>query len=196
MSNIITVIAYGQSHIGVELQGREHACQDAAGFAWGKVVQVYVGQPRLSPTVLLPHASRNVQLPPPPPPALSRPPPQVYEFPEPEGNLWDFNAHVGYIRWRINMIMFKGEGGEGRSRKFGITMTTWKQSIHMIMSKGGVVTAHGASHDTDGADNTQLHVCAYALLHRCSSSPIVSSTTCNNTSSLLPLCLSTPRLHH
>ncbi|KAG2432269.1 hypothetical protein HXX76_009187 [Chlamydomonas incerta] len=31
----------------------------------------------------------------------------VYEFPHNE-KLWDFNAHIGYTRWRINMIMFKG----------------------------------------------------------------------------------------
>lgn len=31
----------------------------------------------------------------------------VYEFPHNE-KLWDFHAHIGYTRWRINMIMFKG----------------------------------------------------------------------------------------
>ncbi|KAG2446951.1 hypothetical protein HYH02_008105 [Chlamydomonas schloesseri] len=31
----------------------------------------------------------------------------LYEFPHNE-KLWDFNAHIGYTRWRINMIMFKG----------------------------------------------------------------------------------------
>ncbi|GLI70423.1 hypothetical protein VaNZ11_015330 [Volvox africanus] len=30
----------------------------------------------------------------------------VYNFP-PNEQLWDFNKHVGYTRWRINMIMFK-----------------------------------------------------------------------------------------
>lgn len=32
----------------------------------------------------------------------------VYDFP-PNEQLWDFNRHVGYTRWRINMIMFKGK---------------------------------------------------------------------------------------
>ncbi|GFR45130.1 hypothetical protein Agub_g6510 [Astrephomene gubernaculifera] len=31
----------------------------------------------------------------------------VYEFPHGE-ELWDFNKHFGYTRWRINMIMFQG----------------------------------------------------------------------------------------
>ncbi|KXZ52832.1 hypothetical protein GPECTOR_8g215 [Gonium pectorale] len=30
----------------------------------------------------------------------------VYEFPHEQ--LWDFNKHFGYTRWRINMIMFQG----------------------------------------------------------------------------------------
>lgn len=53
---------------------------------------------------------------------------QVYDFPN-NASLFDFNRHFGYTRWRVNLVMFKGEGarrgggGEGAARAHNVLYT-------------------------------------------------------------------------
>ncbi|GLC35141.1 hypothetical protein PLESTM_000283900 [Pleodorina starrii] len=64
----------------------------------------------------------------------------VYDFP-PAEQLWDFNRHFGYTRWRINMIMFKGTGAVGATG----CVRAWVGAAHAMLRRLGVSRGVGGT---------------------------------------------------